>query len=76
MGRLSGVRVSIRFGNSNNGTNCGLAARNLNNDAANAWWNNGASLFCLSLWKINQNASSVLHHRALKNAYIRVYTFW
>ena len=45
-------RVSLRFGNSNNGLNCGLSARNLNNAATNAWWNNGASLFCQK-WKIN-----------------------
>ena len=36
--------VSLRFGNCNNGANAGVWARNLNNAAANAWWNNGASL--------------------------------
>lgn len=46
--------VSLRFGNCNNALNCGLWARTLNNAAANAWWNNGASLESTT-WNINQN---------------------
>ena len=37
--------VSLRFGNCNDGLNDGLWARTLNNVAANAWWNYGASFF-------------------------------
>lgn len=37
--RGSGVRASWCFANLNNGGNCGLAARNSNNDAGNANWN-------------------------------------
>ena len=37
--------VSLRFGTCNDGLNDGLWARTLNNVAANAWWNYGASFF-------------------------------
>ena len=38
------MAVSLRFGDCNNGLNAGLWARTLNDVAANAWWNNAASL--------------------------------
>ena len=37
--------VSLLFGNCNDGLNDCLWARTLNNVAANAWWNYGASFF-------------------------------
>ena len=37
-------RIVLRGANSNNGGNAGPWNLNLNNDAGNAWWNNGADL--------------------------------
>lgn len=38
------VAVSLRFANCNNEANGGDFALNCNNDAGNAWWNNGSAV--------------------------------
>lgn len=59
--------VCLRFGNCNNGLNCGPRARNWNNTVTNANWNIGAAFF-LFIRNINLKPPLFLHPWALKYA--------